>query len=169
MANQGNKKTLVCVLAGVCIVAIIAAVVVLITKINTSSSQNNSNNSSSANSSDASSTAKVTATELQTTTPAVEIAYGDFEGMKTLSNNIQNGRMTGQIVSIDGLVNHPGSAYSVVQPNADGTTKIGTVFNIDDDSTYPADDTRITIVAKVVEVSPLNFQLVTLKNFVKEK
>ena len=89
--------------------------------------------------------------------------------MRSLSKDIQNGKMTGQIVSIDGLVSHPGSSYSVVQENSDGTAKIGTVFNIDDATNYPAGDARITITAKVVEVSPLNFQLVTLKDFIKEK
>lgn len=166
--KKGDKKTLIYILAGAFIVIAIVALIIIITKNNSSTDENGINNGSS-NSSDEQSAARVTANELLTTTPAIEIAYGDYEGMKALSNDIQNGKMTGQIVSIDGLVNHPGSLYSIVQKNADGTTKIGTIFLIDDSANYPNDGTRITIVAKVVEVSPLNFQLVTLKNFVKER
>lgn len=159
--EKSNKKITIAIICAVIVLAVTGVAIWLIVKNNGSPSDSSTSQTDS--------DARVTADELLTTTPTVEIAYGDFDAMQALSKDIQNGKMTGKIVSIDGLVNHPGSAYSIVQKSADGTTKIGTVFLIDDSTSYPADDTRITVVAKVVEVSPLNFQLVTLKNFVKEK
>ena len=48
-------------------------------------------------------------------------------------------------------------------------SQIGTVFTIQDGDSadYPKDEARIKITAKVMEVSPLNFQLVTLKDFIE--
>ena len=111
----------------------------------------------------------VTESELSAT-PSVEIQYGDYDGMKTFSTDTQNGRTVGQIVKIDGLVYHPGMSYSIVQESAEESSKIGTVFTIDDleKADYPADGTRVEITAKVVEVDTLNYQLVTLEKFVKE-
>ena len=77
--------------------------------------------------------------------------------------------MTCKVVEIDGLVNHPGQSYSIVQADADGKQKIGTVFNIEDSSEYPKDGAHIVITAKVLEKSALNYQLFTLKEFVREK
>ena len=99
----------------------------------------------------------------------VEVAYGDFDAMKTLSKDIQNGKMTGKVVKIDGLVSHPGQSYSVVEKSADGKQKIGTVFNIEDSADYPADGERVVITAKVLENGSMNFQLFTLKEFVEKK
>lgn len=109
----------------------------------------------------------VTAAELNGE-KAVTIAYGDYEAMQTLASDIQNGRMTGKIVEIDGIVSHPGTSYSITEANSDGTAKIGTVFNIKDSTTYPADGKHVRVIAKVIEVSAMNFQLATLKDFVEE-
>ena len=98
-----------------------------------------------------------------------EIAYGDFDAMKNLSKDIQNGKMTGKVVKIDGVVSHPGQSYSIVQKSADGKQKIGTVFNIEDSADYPADGERVVITAKVLENGAMNFQLYTLKEFVENK
>ena len=98
------------------------------------------------------------------------ISFDDYEGMQNLAKDIQNGKMTGKVVEIDGLVSHPGQSYSIVEKSADGKQKIGTVFTIDDGdkADYPDDGTRVTITAKVVEKESLNFQLVTLKEYVKK-
>ncbi len=160
MAKEKSQKSLIGIIAAVCVVVV--AIIVTVVVVN-----NSSKNGSGSESSETSS-AVVTASELSGAVDA-SVMYGDFDGMQALSKDIQNGRMTGKIVSIDGLVNHPGSAYSVVEPSSDGTTKIGTVFIIDGSAEYPADGVRISIVAKVVEVSPMNFQLVTLKEYVQEK
>lgn len=164
---KNNNKTLIGIIAAVCVVVVVAVVAVVAINSNKGNNSSDSSNSSS-NSSNETTTARVTANELENSLDA-SVMYGDYEKMQSLSKSIQNGEMTGKIVSIDGLVNHPGASYSVVQKNADGTTKIGTVFIIDDGTEYPADGTRISIVAKVVEVSPMNFQLVTLKDYIKEK
>lgn len=98
------------------------------------------------------------------------ISFDDYEGMQNLAKDIQNGKMTGKVVEIDGLVSHPGQSYSIVEKSADGKQKIGTVFTIDDGdkADYPDDGARVTITAKVVEKESLNFQLVTLKEYVKK-
>ena len=165
MSTKPSNKNLIGIIAAVAIVAIVAVVAVVVIN-NNKGTNTPSDPASTTNTSDSTS---VTATELATATPAATISYGDFDAMQSLSKDIQNGRRTGQIVAIDGLVSHPGTSYSIVEPSADGKTKIGTVFTIKDSDTYPADGDRVTITAKVVEVSPMNFQLVTLKDFVKSR
>ena len=160
MAKDNKKNIIIGVIVAVCIIAIAATIVVISINRNKSVSESNPDTSTSS--------ARVTSQELLEATPSVEITYGDYDGMKTLSKDIQNGRRTGEIISVDGLVNHPGSAYAIVQPSSDGTTKIGTIFILDDSDSYPSDGTRVTVKGKVVEVSPMNFQIVTLKDFVKE-
>lgn len=115
---------------------------------------------------------KVVAADLEKVDESVK--FGDYTAMYTLSKAIQNGQKTGEVVKIDGQVSHKTSSYSVVQINPkkgeEGElNQIGTVFTIQDgeSSDYPKDEERIEITAKVMEVSPLNFQLVTLKDFVK--
>ena len=127
----------------------------------------NNNGSSSDNGGGSNSSSLVTSDDLKKVD--VEVAYDDYDAMKALSKDIQNGKMTGKVVKVDGLVNHPGQSYSIAQKSADGKQKIGTVFTIEDGESadYPADGTRIVITAKVVEKEALNYQLVTLKEFVK--
>ena len=162
MAKKSDKKMTYLTIGAVVAVIIVVIVVIIINNnnktVDTSSGVNTSETSSGVSSGDLKNV-------------NVEISYGDFDAMKTLSSDIQNGRMTGKVVKIDGLVSHPGRNYSVVQKNADGTQKIGTVFNIQDggDSDYPADGAHVVITAKVVEKEPLNYQLVTLKEFVKKQ
>ncbi|MDO4889402.1 MAG: hypothetical protein Q4A25_01760 [Candidatus Saccharibacteria bacterium] len=115
---------------------------------------------------------KVTAADLSKVDETVN--FGDYTAMFTLSKAIQNGQKIGEVVKVDGQVSHKTSSYSVVQINPkkdeEGEmSQIGTVFTIQDgeSSDYPKDEERVEITAKVMEVSPLNFQLVTLKDFVK--
>ncbi len=100
----------------------------------------------------------------------VAVQLGDYDAMSTLAHDIQNGKMTGKVVAIKGTVSHPGKSYSVVQANESGSQKIGTVFTIQDgeEADYPKEGAKIRIEAKVVEVSPMNFQLVTTKDHIAE-
>ena len=101
----------------------------------------------------------------------IEVEYGDFDAMKALSKEIQNGRATGKIVKIDGLVAHPGTKYSVVQKSEEGSLKIGTEFFISDAKIdeYPEDGDHIVITGKIVEEEPLLYEIQTLKEFVEVK
>ena len=114
-------------------------------------------------------TDKLTASDLKTVD--VEVEYGNYDEMTTLSKDIQNGYATGKVVKVDGIVSHPMSSYSVVQANTDGSQKIGTQFIIDGDDTivYPKDGDRIVITGKVVENSPMYFVIKTLPEFVEIK
>ena len=100
----------------------------------------------------------------------VIVDYGEYDEMQRVAKAIQNGEMTGQVVQIDGDVSHPGTKYSVVEANEDGSKKIGTEFIIvdGDGSDYPADGSKVFIVGKVVEKGPMYFVIETLKEFVKE-
>lgn len=166
MENEQPKakgsKTMTYAIIGVLAVALIGGGIFLLTR--------NKGDNNGGNSSDVPEVVEptvVTAAELNGER-AVTIAYGDYEAMQTLASDIQNGRMTGKIVEIDGIVSHPGTSYSITEASADGTTKIGTVFNIKDGSAYPEDGKRARVIAKVVEESAMNFQLATLKDFVEE-
>ena len=101
----------------------------------------------------------------------VYVPYGDYDGMQTLSKDIQNGYATGKVVKIDGLVSKPMSSYSIVQASSDGTKKIGTQFIIEggSESDYPKDVDRVEIVGKVVENTPLVFVIKTLPEYVTAK
>lgn len=167
--EKKNKKPIFIIICAVVVLAVAGVAIWLIAK------NNNNNNSDSKESSSQTenATTKVTSSELATGQVSDEIGYGDFSAMQTLSKAIQNGQKTGAIVSIDGIVSHKVSSYSIGEnnPEKSGATYVGTVFNIEDasESDYPKDGERVTIVAKVVEVSPMNFQLVTLKSYVKNR
>lgn len=160
VAVKAASKIMTYIIIGLLILLVIGVIVlVVVDKINQSKSPDVQEI--------VNSTYMVSSDELKN--PDVKVAYGDYEAMKNLASDIQNGRMTGKVVEIDGLVNHPGQSYSIVQASADGKQKIGTVFNIEDSSDYPADGSRIVIIAKVLEKGTLNFQLFTLKEFVKKQ
>ena len=115
-----------------------------------------------------SSTALVTADELKKVDTT--ILLGDYDGMTTLSKDIQNGYATGKVVKIEGTVSHPLSTYSVVQSNESGSAKIGTQFIIEGDgATYPSDGSHIVITGKVVEKEPLLYLIVTLPDYIEVK
>ena len=159
MVKKSNKTIYLIIGAVILVVVAVTAVLVITNK--------NKDGDSSSSDGGSSSSYKVSSAELKN--PDVKVSYGDYDAMEALSSDIQNGRMTGKVVEIDGLVSHPGQSYSIVQADADGKQKIGTVFNIEDSSEYPKDGTHIVITAKVLEKSALNYQLFTLKEFVREK
>lgn len=158
MAKKTNKT--IYVIIGLVVAVVVAVTAILIIN-------NNKNSGSSEGGGTSNNSYKVNSGELKNVD--VEVSYGDYDAMKTLSKNIQNGEMTGKVVKIDGLVSHPGQSYSIVQTSTDGKQKIGTVFNIEDSSEYPADGERVVITAKVLENGAMNFQLFTLKEFVEKQ
>ena len=167
MDEKAAKKSLGPILIGlVAILAIVGAVWFFFIRGKGEEPQTNNNTSQ------VEDPTKVTSADLGKVDGIVN--FGDYKTMFELSKAIQNGQKTGEVVKIDGQVSHKLSSYSVVQINPkkgeEGEmNQIGTVFTIQDgeSSDYPKDEERIEITAKVVEVSPLNFQLVTLKDFVK--
>ena len=101
----------------------------------------------------------------------VTIAYGDYAGMETLAKDIQNGNATDKIVTIDGVCMHPGTSYSIGEPNEDGSKKIGTQFLIvgADPSIYPADEAHIGLTGVVTKIDPDHgvFGIATLPELVQ--
>lgn len=172
MDNKAASKAVKPILIGlVAIVAVVAIVWLIIRQTNNNNGNNNGNSESAAEVKDET---KVTAAELAADKVTDTVSFGDYTAMFTLSKAIQNGQKVGAIVKVDGRVSHKLSSYSVVQDNPkkeeEGEmSQVGTVFVIQDaeEADYPKDEDRIEITAKVMEVSPLNFQLVTLKDFVK--
>ena len=95
------------------------------------------------------------------------VHFGEYDEMFTLSKSIQNGEATGKIVEIDGIVSHPGTKYSIVQKNADGTESIGTEFVIESNNpNYPKDGDHVIMVGKVVERGAMYWNLATIQELV---
>ena len=142
-------------------VVVVVAIIVAVVMINKNKGEKTSNGDNS--------TQESAAVEYKSVDES--IAFGDYEGMQTLSKAIQNGEKVGKIVKIEGLVSHPMSSYSVVQENTDGTQKIGTQFVISgaEEADYPKDGDRITITGEVVEQSPMYFVIRTTKNNIEKK
>ena len=169
MSEKTAKKSILPIVIGIFAIIVIVGVAWFIISRNNGGDKSAENNNSSTVVDDT----KVTANELEASKVTENVDYGDYTAMFTLSKAIQNGQKIGAIVSIDGVVSHKVSSYSIGQNNPDKSKDkmdyVGTVFVIQDGDSadYPKDGERVTIVAKVMEVSPLNFQLVTLKNFVK--
>lgn len=97
----------------------------------------------------------------------VAIEYGDYDAMEELSKDIQNGLATGKVVKIDGIVSHPLSFYSIVEPNETGTASIGTRFVIEGETGYPEDKDHVVITGKVIELEPLVFVIKTTTDYVE--
>ncbi len=132
----------------------------------TEKSSSTSNDNSQASGNNTQTSGNVTAPELANVDVAV--AYGDYAAMQSLSKDIQNGKMTGKVVRIDGIVAHPGTKYSIVQQDASGSQKIGTEFVIEDSADYPHDGERAVVVGKVIEKEPAYFIIATLDEFVDD-
>lgn len=171
MDNKSAKKAMWPILIGLAAVLVVVGVVWLIVRGKGDNSQPENNNNNAASVEDKT---KVTAGELAADKVTDKVSFGDYDAMFTLSKAIQNGQKVGAIVSVEGIVSHKLSSYSVVQENPKKAeegemSQIGTVFTIQDGDSadYPKDEDRIKITAKVMEVSPLNFQLVTLKDFIE--
>ena len=102
----------------------------------------------------------------------IVIEYGDYDSMSDLSANIQSARSEGSVVQIDGLVVNYGSgmSYSIVEPNEEGTARIGTVFKIEgaQDSDYPKDGERVKITGIVgSDETGYTYFIKTLPEFVE--
>lgn len=167
---MAQSKTGTYVGCGIAVVAIVALVVGAIVLNNSrNEDQSSSDNGSETGYVDDSTptSGSLTASDLQQVSES--IVFGDYDGMETLSKKIQNGEMVGEVVYIDGLVSHPGTMYSVVQENPEGTQKIGTRFVIEglDESSYPEDGVHVIITGKVVELEPLNYAIKTLPGFIE--
>ena len=172
MDNKDAKKSLKWIVAGLVAILAIVAVVWLVIRNNNNGNGNGSGN----NASEVTEETKVSASELAADKVTDKVAFGDYDAMFTLSKDIQNGKKVGAIVQVDGVVSHKLSSYSIVQDNPNKEkenemSQVGTVFVIQDGEAadYPKDGDKAQITAKVMEISPLNFQLVTLKDFVETK
>ena len=102
----------------------------------------------------------------------IEIAYGDFEAMGELSGNAQSAKASGSVVQVEGLVVNygPGMSCSIVEPNADGSKRIGMVFKIAgaSEDAYPADGQRVRITGLVdTDESGYSYFIKTLPEFVE--
>ncbi|MBR3732525.1 MAG: hypothetical protein IKN25_07725 [Spirochaetales bacterium] len=90
----------------------------------------------------------------------IEIAFGDFEGMTTVSKKAQNGEyVNGQIVTIEGELSvNPGSV-SIGQRNVEAGEYIGTMLQVtgwtEDD--YPEDGSRVKVKATMKQNPELWF------------
>jgi hypothetical protein len=152
--EKGNKALYI----GIGVVAVIAVVVGIIIAVTRGSGNNNEGDG----------TNQSTVYTAGDFTPIQQsIEFGDYNTMFSLTKEIQNGEAIGKIVEIDGYVSHPGSKYSIVQKNSDGTKSIGTEFVIEGDSAiYPQDGEHIVLVGKVVEREPLYYNLATIQELV---
>ena len=151
MANKKDNKMLYIGIAAAVVVVIGVVLAIVIPKLggNGGSGGDGGNTSSSI-------------TESDVAHVDVEIKYGDYDGMSKLAKDIQNGEMVGKVVKIDGLVSHPMSSYSIVEPNSDGSAKIGTQFVIlHDDALYPADGVRVVLRGRVIKQSAVLFLIET--------
>lgn len=152
MAAKSNKNMIIGIaVAAVVVVAVIVGVVLMNKKNGGTESGGNGGSSSKVDYSDVD----------------VSVEFGDYDTMYAQAKAIQNGEMTGKIIEIDGLVSHPMSKYSVVEPSGSGE-KIGTEFEIEgmSEEDYPNDGDRIVIAGEVVEKSPLYFIIKTTPDYV---
>ena len=100
----------------------------------------------------------------------IVIEYGDYDSMADLSANIQNARAEGSVVQVDGMVVNYGSSYSIVEPNADNSKRIGTVCKIEGapDDAYPQDGQRVKITGIVgSDETGYTYFIKTLPEFVE--
>ena len=159
-----TKKNNNLIYIGIATAAVIAIVIGVIVTV-----KGNGGSEGGDNGGDTSQTAGLAAADLANVD--IEIEYGDYDGMQSLSKSIQNGEMVGKVVKIDGIVSHPATTYSIVQENESGSAKIGTQFDIVDAAAayFPADGDRVVITGKVVEKEPLYYMIETLQEFVDKQ
>lgn len=162
--EKKDKKPLYIGISIVAIAAIVIAVVVAIMV-----GKNNNGGNDGGNGGDGNGTAQVDDTVRVSELANVDLAisYGDYDSMLSLAQDIQNGLMTGKIVKIDGTVSHPGTLYSIVEEDEQGTGSVGTQFVIEGSGDYPQDGDRVIITGKVVENAPLYYIIKTLPEFVE--
>lgn len=101
----------------------------------------------------------------------LEVEFGDYDGMQALSKDIQNGRVTDEVVKIDGYVSNfaKGMAFNIAERSLDGTELVGTTFVIEgvEEEDYPADETHVILTGKVVDDSGILFTIHTLPEFIE--
>lgn len=169
--EKSNKPIIIGIIGAVVALGVVIGVISVRSRKANDDTDNNTNTSQTSNEGkDEKTTASVTVDDLKNIDET--ITFGDYEAQKTLSKAIQNGEKTGKVVKIEGLVNHIGSSYSIVQQSEDGTEKIGTTFTIEDgtESDYPADEAHIVITGIVrADESGFVFTIKTLKSFVEVK
>ncbi len=87
--------------------------------------------------------------------PDIEVGFGSFEVMDAQASAIQNGEYEDMILTIDGVVIHPGSSYAIGEANEDGSQRIGTQFIIVDgtDADYPADGAHVRLTGVVTIIN----------------
>jgi len=160
--SNNNKKTYI----GLAVAVVVIIVVVIVAAILGNKGKNGATDGDNGNN-NTSQSAGLTASDLSNV--AISVDFGDYDTMQSLSSDIQNGRATGKVVKIDGTVSHPGSMYSIVQSNSQGTSSIGTRFVIANSDNYPKDKDRIVITGKVIELEPLVYVIQTLPDFIETK
>ena len=103
----------------------------------------------------------------------VTVEFGDYAAMEALSKDIQNGKATGKVVCIDGLVSNfsKGMSYSITEKDEAAGKSIGTVFRIKDteEDAYPTDGTHVKLTGLVTQDpdNALMFFIETLPDFVE--
>ena len=91
-------------------------------------------------------------TGIDFTNPSIVIAYDDYDGMQDLAKKMQNFEIPADtVVEINGEVGASMMTHSIVVPNADGSQRIGTTFEVvgGNDADIPADGTQIHIIGVV--------------------
>ncbi len=155
MAKEKGNKALYIGIGVVAVVAVVVGIIIAVTR----------GGDSSDNGGDGGSSSVYTASDFSPVSETIKL--GDYDAMFTLAKAIQNGEAIGKIVEIDGYVSHPGSKYSIVERNADGSESIGTEFVIESDNpNYPKDGDHVIMVAKVVERSALYWNYATIQELV---
>lgn len=84
--------------------------------------------------------------------PSISIAYDDYAGMDDLARKMQNFDIpAGTVVEIDGEVGMSMMSHTIVIPNAEGSQRVGTTYEVvgDDSLEFPPDGTRIHIVGVI--------------------
>lgn len=156
MANKKDNKMLYIGIAAAVAIVLVVVLAIVIPKLGDNGGSGGDGGNTS-----------TTITENDVAHVDVEIEYGDYDGMAKLAKDIQNGEMVGKVVKIDGLVSHPMSTYSIVEPNADGSAKIGTQFVIlHDDPMYPEDGIRVVLRGKVIQQNSILFMIETATSLI---
>ena len=116
---KNNKRTLYIGIGAVVVIAIVVGIIIAVTRGSGNNNEGDGTNQSTV----------YTAGDFTPIQQSIE--FGDYNAMCSLAKEIQNGEAIGKIVEIDGYVSHPGTKYSIVQKNGDGTKSIGTEFVIE--------------------------------------
>ena len=84
--------------------------------------------------------------------PAVTIEFGDFELIKTVTNDMQTGKYDGKVIKVTGISEKRMSSCSIMEKDESTGTGYGMTYYLDgkpDLSEYPAEDAKVTILGVV--------------------